>query len=421
MECLISYYFFSHTLKESKRKSYVITIQIIGYFILFMFTIFHNILLNLVLFVCINLFIAKSSYTSTLKSAIFYSFILTILMATTELIAEFIPHAFFHKYDAPALDNYTMLVCFIISKTLYFITVFAITKRTNNSYHIQTNIHLIIIILLSLILIFSMTYIAIRVNLDTVSENILVMCTSIILFIIMIVLWLQEYIESKQLELFQTNYDLQQARNYQKYFQLVKEQDKSQKILIHDFKNHLNIISKLCMENKAIDAYQYIEQLIDSPSLFQTTKFTNCNNLNLILTLYQSKCKQLNIAYNVDIQGADISFIQASDLTSLFCNLLDNAVTAAQAIPNSFISIIIRQKNDNAYTISIANSCLKEPKANANGELSTSKSDVKNHGLGIYSMQNVIKKYNGHMHFYYSKSELIFHTIILIYNARNEG
>lgn len=259
------------------------------------------------------------------------------------------------------------------------------------------------------------------VHLDNVSENILVMSTVIILFIIMIVIWLQDYIETKQQELFQTNYDLQQARNYRKYFQLVKEQDDSQKILIHDFKNHLHVISKLCKDDKADEAYRYIEELVESTSIFKTTKFTNCNNLNLILTLYQSKCKQLNITYNVDIQGADISFIQDSDLTSLFCNLLDNAVTAAEGITNSFISIIIRQKNTHAYTVSIANSCLKAPETNENGELITSKSDTHNHGVGFHSITKVVNKYNGHIHFYYDNSELVFHTIILIYDTRNEG
>lgn len=420
LECLIAYYFFSHTLECKKKSSYVIATHIFFYCILFAITFFQNAVVNLIAFLVFNIVLVQISYHTKWRTSIFYSIILTMTMVITELIAEFIPHSFFTKYEAPELANSTMLFCFIISKTLYFIFILAITHFLHPSPHVQSNIHLSAIIILSLVLIFSIVYIALRLPLDHTSEIILIISCSIVLTIMLIVLWLREYIEKKQTELFQINYDLQQERSSRNYFELVREQDVSQRILIHDFKNHLNIISNLCQDGDSSQALEYIKHLIDSPALSKPFKYTTNNNLNLILALYDNKCRQLGIRFAVDSQGADIDFMYAPDITSLFCNLLDNAVEAAHNSPDGFISIIIRRKNNVTYTISTTNSCIRPPIFEESGKLKTTKSDCSHHGLGCSSINKIVEKYNGHIHNYYNEDDMTFHSIILIYDFGNK-
>ena len=58
-----------------------------------------------------------------------------------------------------------------------------------------------------------------------------------------------------------------------------------------------------------------------------------------ILCRYMEQCIKGRITFHADIRKRTVDFIASNDLTSLFCNLLDNAIEAAGIVPNSFIEI----------------------------------------------------------------------------------
>ena len=61
--------------------------------------------------------------------------------------------------------------------------------------------------------------------------------------------------------------------------------------------------------------------------------------LNSILCRYMQRCTDRHISFHADIRSGTTDFIADNDLTSLFCNLPDNAIAAAGIIPDSFIEI----------------------------------------------------------------------------------
>lgn len=70
-------------------------------------------------------------------------------------------------------------------------------------------------------------------------------------------------------------------------------------------------------------------------------------------------------------------------MTSLFCNLLDNALEASRYIPNSFIELSIHQKPETAFTvIALVNSCRESPFSGTDKRLKTSKENKTLHGHG---------------------------------------
>ena len=108
-----------------------------------------------------------------------------------------------------------------------------------------------------------------------------------------------------------------------------------------------------------------------------------------------------------------------NDITSLFCNLLDNAVEACTNIPEAFIEMTARKREHTPFVvITIVNSCRRNPfsegDALKNRMPFTNKPDKRKHGFGIKSIRKVVSKYHGDIQMYYKDDAPAFHTIITL-------
>ena len=80
-----------------------------------------------------------------------------------------------------------------------------------------------------------------------------------------------------------------------------------------------------------------------------------------------------------------MSFLSDKDITSLFCNLLDNALEASTDLPDAFIDLSVVYKEDLSMTIvTLINSCDHNPFSEHKGALLTSKSNPENSVLTLY-------------------------------------
>ena len=85
--------------------------------------------------------------------------------------------------------------------------------------------------------------------------------------------------------------------------------------------------------------------------------------------------------------------IEENDLCGLLLNLLDNAIDASKKEKDGDIHISIHQVK-NYLEIEVKNKCSSDILKN-NPLLHTTKSDSRNHGLGLRIIDSIVKKYNG--------------------------
>ena len=83
---------------------------------------------------------------------------------------------------------------------------------------------------------------------------------------------------------------------------------------------------------------------MESSDLKETSKICDNEMLNAILCRYQRQCNEKHIVFHTDIRSDTVQNIYQHDLTSLFCNLLDNALESADNIPDSFIELTVEKK-----------------------------------------------------------------------------
>lgn len=249
----------------------------------------------------------------------------------------------------------------------------------------------------------------------TAAQNRLITTSAFFLLIVnLLIFGLNQYNQKKHLEFTEMQLQLQKEHDSAEYYKMLIAQNENQRILIHDMKKHLQSIALLNEDNENEKIRAYIDQLMQSSDLLEFSKICDHKILNNILCRYKKVCNNLHIAFHADIRSNTTTFLSDSDVTSLFCNLLDNAVEASQRIKDSYIEISATQREHTPFIIiTMINSCACNP-FSPNGELISSKPDPQAHGFGIKSIEKIVHNYNGNMQMYYDGETFTFHTIIML-------
>lgn len=177
---------------------------------------------------------------------------------------------------------------------------------------------------------------------------------------------------------------------------------------IHDMKNQLSVIKTLHGQTR-IDSITELENSID---VYSSIAKTGNEALDIVLTQKGLICSSKNIKFTYIIDGKSFSFMKPTDITSLFGNILDNAIESASDEDNDYklIKLSCETKKD-FLQIQETNYCHKDLKFK-NGLPITAKEDKTSHGYGMKSISYIIEKYQGQIKVILENN--IFHLYILI-------
>ncbi len=198
--------------------------------------------------------------------------------------------------------------------------------------------------------------------------------------------------ESEQrLRLMQQQEELQ----HQMYQELQKKYAETCKVA-HDINRHVSSLKALIETNDCSDkAQKYLSELTEeSNRLYPAIKNQN-PMLEIILNTTKAKCLSYNIEFNMSIEDFEMPFISDMDMTTIFSNLLDNAIEACSEIAKSRRKIrMIMRAQMGLIVIKITNPC-----ADFNiSDVKFGRSTKKNHsGIGLSNVRKAVEKYEGIM------------------------
>ncbi|WP_025161558.1 ATP-binding protein [Paraclostridium bifermentans] len=197
-----------------------------------------------------------------------------------------------------------------------------------------------------------------------------------------------------------------------KYYLMVKESQEKMKQVYHDMNNHMENIRSL--KNSSEDVNEYIDNIEDEVK--NNKNIYNTGNALLDIILYEKSkdCIKNNIYFNVGIDFSKCEFIDMIDISSIFSNLIDNAIEACNKIDDNNIEKYITIKGTfikSYYVVRCENSKTNKVIIK-NNKILTSKKDKFLHGIGLDSIKSSIKKYNGELKI--KNSEFKFITSIHI-------
>lgn len=411
---------------DCKRKKIIeIITYILAYSALFFISLKSNSGLNLFSFAVINFIAIYFLYNLKWYNAILHSAILTIIMSASELIVyTFILHN--EKNFINELSYLrSIIILTIFSKLIYFTISYIISKIIKKKQLCQSKIDLgmallIFIPLISISIFITLFSISMKTSLSVVQDWMILANAAMILAVNMIVFHYFDYSQRKNYYYTEMQIQLQKEKDISEYYKLFSEQNNNQNILIHDIKNHLNSILKLSKQNDSQKIEDYILSLSDLISPSSLIHASDIKLLNAIICRYQKLCSEYNINFKTDIRTNTVNFLSDEEITSLFTNLMDNAIEASKDTSDAFIDLnITKKENTDFVIIKMINSCKIVPEKTSKGILVSHKTDKHRHGWGMKSIENTVKKYNGQVNTHFDPDMKYFYTTIIMNQSMN--
>lgn len=419
VEGIIAWQYFN-ALFERKRSLWIcVIVTIMGYAAAWAFFDMNLIWLNLVLLSLFNFLILLICFQCSWKDAVFHSGMLTAVIFLSEVIVELILGVIFGGFGQYQSNIIVFFALFVFSKLLLFGTSKLCIRIVNKGRgRIQSQGPAVLffssssVVTVAILLI--MSYTALTAPLPDYIETMMVGGTVLLFFANLLIY--TGYQHDRQLS--QENFSLllaqQKDEAEERYYQALEEQYDHQRIFIHDIKRHLTVIREMAEENADSAVGEYTEKLIESPALQRKVHYCSNPMLNIVLSRYAELCEEKGIAFFPDVRNVSLDFLSPGDITSLFSNLLENAVEAAEGAENPTIELRMYSSRGRAFFFSLVNSCSQPPQADTDGGYVSHKSDQSKHGVGLKSVRNTVKKYHGTLRQSYDSEKNQFHTVILI-------
>jgi len=169
-----------------------------------------------------------------------------------------------------------------------------------------------------------------------------------------------------------------------KYGYYIRRQADEEKIrsIYHDLKNHLLLLQDETVAKQLASKIESYESYINTGNEF----------LDIVISEKIQMARESDIRTECDIDFRQGDFVDPLDISTIFGNLMDNAIEATMNIDDSnkyiFVDVQVKER---LLIIVIKNSMI----GTYNPDSQTSKTNSSFHGYGLVNVRKSVKKYNG--------------------------
>lgn len=293
-----------------------------------------------------------------------------------------------------------MIVILTRSLTLFCMLIFnRIVRNIKNVQRITEGLPIILSSLPFLIVMICLYTIMPQAQNDTYRMLFLV-CDICVFGLFIASIFFSEYHISVQQEKREEEAALYELKVKSDYYLKKTDMENEIRQIYHDLKNHF----LLTEETEAR------KEILKKLSLYETYCETGNDFLNVILSEKLNQALKQGIHIECDVDFSKGGFLQPLDISTIFGNLLDNAIEACQKIeedePYIFVSCKTR---GNMISVVIKNSMVHN-----NLDLKTTKKDKQFHGYGLRNVKKALANYNGEMSIKAEGNEFLISLIIPI-------
>lgn len=159
----------------------------------------------------------------------------------------------------------------------------------------------------------------------------------------------------------------------------------------HDTKQHYLLIHQYLKNNQVEQAIRYLDDLNEELDLPKRHNYCQIPAIDYMLDVKIEKALKDNIHVEVELEACFCP-VSDADMCIIIGNLMDNAIEALQDISDN--KKIIRFSIDtmnNTFILKVSNAYYGRRKK-TNGQYETTKSNKREHGLGLISVDQTVKK-----------------------------
>ena len=211
---------------------------------------------------------------------------------------------------------------------------------------------------------------------------------------------------------------LQQESQRREYEALRQKMEQSRRYR-HDMRHHFRVLEGLFDEGKSAEGLQYISTL--SGQLTELEQEDYCENatVNAVLRSYMGRAREENCRVMVRAEVPQTCPVDEIDLCVVLANGMDNAINACRGNAREadrWIRVTVLAHENGNMSVKIENPC-EQPVTFGRDGLPKSQ-PAEQHGIGLKSVQAVIKKYDGILQC--EKNEGIFSLRAVLFEPAGE-
>lgn len=201
----------------------------------------------------------------------------------------------------------------------------------------------------------------------------------------------------------------QQVQMQTQYYEQEEDKYEVARKLIHDIRNHIQVMEGLYKQDSAKEAITYTADIHQMLNKFDRKYYSSNRLLNIILNDKVQLMKRYEIKEDIKIGDVSLDFMKDVDITTLFANLLDNCIEAAKESKAPYVRLRVTKVHQ-FISISAENSCTKEPISTKDGFLSRKKG---HEGIGLKNIKKVVETFEGDLQSEW-KDGIFYTTIMLV-------
>lgn len=236
-----------------------------------------------------------------------------------------------------------------------------------------------------------------------IADAVFVIMTNLYLFYL-----LDTFAENKDLKYKLALYERQAQSNYE-YYTKKMESQKTAMAVIHDIRKHIKVMEKMKVYDASAEMEAYTKSFEDMITPLLVRQYCDNPILNIIINDKADFCEKSGIEFKVEVEKLSFDFIKPIDITTIFGNILDNAIEACEETEDKKIYLMIHPFNDLIY-IQLSNSFSGNVKWSTKGVPLSNRGEQ--YGIGLDNVEKVLAGYNGNMQF--SVEKQVFTVEIMI-------
>ena len=187
----------------------------------------------------------------------------------------------------------------------------------------------------------------------------------------------------------------------------------------HDMRHHFRVLEGLFDEGKSAEGLQYISTLNGKLTELEQENYCENATVNAVLRSYMGRAREENCRVMVRAEVPQICPVDEIDLCVVLANGMDNAINACRGNAQEtdrWIRVTVLAHENGNLSVKIENPC-EQPISFGRDGLPKSQ-PAEQHGIGLKSVQAVIKKYDGILQC--EKNEGIFSLRAVLFEPAGE-
>ena len=196
-----------------------------------------------------------------------------------------------------------------------------------------------------------------------------------------------------------------------KYDYYAKQMESNKKALsvIHDIRKHIQVLEGLNQASMSAQLKGYTDSFEEMIEPLLVKQYTDSAIFNILIKDKIEYCEKNGIQFELNIEPIGLAFMKPIDITTLFGNILDNAIEACESANEKKLSLKIYPFNGLVY-VQLANTYKKDVHCNSKGRPISMKGE--HHGIGLENVEKVLQHYSGDIQ--YAVSPELFTVEIML-------